>query len=84
MRSRVSSLERTTNTDNTSTATTTPEGIPPLNPLPENPDSNSMDGADIQLPKFNGNGEKDLEQHWFLYEAVWMVRLFHNAGIKKA
>ena len=81
---RVSSLDRTTNTDNFGTTTNTPEGIPPLNPLLGNLDANSMDGVDIRLPTFNGNGTKDPEQHWVLCEAVWMVRLVHNADIKKA
>ena len=39
--------------------------------------------ASIWLPTFNGNGAEDPEQHWFLYEVVWMVRLEHNADIKK-
>ena len=42
-----------------------------------------MAGADIQLLTFNGNGAEDPKQHWFLYEVVCMVRLVHNADIKK-
>ena len=42
-----------------------------------------MATIDIQLPTFNGDGIEDLEQHWFLCEAIWMVRLVHNANIKK-
>ena len=54
-----------------------------MNPFPENSDANSMVGAYILLPTFNGNGAEDLEQHWFLCKAVWMVRLVHNADINK-
>ena len=72
------------NTDSASTATSAQEGTPPLDPLLEKPDANSMAGADIQLPTFNGNGAEDSEQHWFLCEAVWMVRLVHNEDIRKA
>ena len=50
--------------------TSSQEGSPPLNPLPENPNTNSMAGADIRLPTFNGNGAKDPEKNWFLCEAV--------------
>ena len=35
--------------------------------------TNTMDGADIKLPIFNGNGLEDPEQHWFLCEAMWTV-----------
>ena len=55
-----------------------------MNIVPENPDTNSMAVIDVRLPTFNGNGTKDLEQHWFLCEAIWMVHLVHNADIKKA
>ena len=43
-----------------------------------------MARTNVRLPTFNGNGTEDLEQYWFLCEAVWMVRLVHNADIKKA
>ena len=55
-----------------------------MNSEPENLDANSMAAIDVRLPIFYGNGTKYLEQHWFLCEAVWMVRLVHNADIKKA
>ena len=42
-----------------------------------------MDGADIRLPTFNGNGAEDPEQHWFLYEDVWMVHQVHSAYRRK-
>ena len=40
--------------------------------------------TDVQLPTFNGNGMEDPEQHWFLCEAVWILRLVHGADVKKA
>ena len=43
-----------------------------------------MDGEDIWLPTFNGNGAEDPEQHWFICEVIWMVRLVENADLKKA
>ena len=43
-----------------------------------------MAGHDIRLPRFNGNGAEDPEQHWFLSEVVWMVFQVHNAYIGKA
>ena len=42
-----------------------------------------MVGEDIILPTFNGNGAEDPEQHRFLCEVVWMVRLVHNVEPKK-
>ena len=44
-RSIVSSTERIANTNNTSPGTSAQEGTPPLNPVPENPDANSMDAT---------------------------------------
>ena len=43
-----------------------------------------MDGIDIKLPIFNGNGLEDPEQHLFLCEAVWTVRQIQDENIKKA
>ena len=48
-----------------------------------NPSATLMVGTDVRLPTFNGNGIEDLEKHWFLCEAVWMVRLVHNSDINK-
>ena len=84
VRSRVSSPERTATIGSVSPATSVREGTPPVNSEPGNPDTNSMVATDVRLPTFNGNGMEHLEQHWFLYEAVWMVCLVHNADIKKA
>ena len=82
-RSRVSSPERTGNTDSASPGTSAQEGTPPLNPVPEEPHANSMAATDVRLPTFNGNGMEDPKQHWFLCDVVWMVRLVHSADIKK-
>ena len=60
------------------------ERTPPLEYSSDNLGANSMVGADIRLLTFNGNGAEDPEQHWFLYEAMWMVHLVHNADLKKA
>ena len=84
VRSRVSSPEMTINTDSASPVTSTQEGTPPLISIPENIDANSIAVMDVRFPTLNGNRTKDLEKHWFLCEAVWMVRLVHNADIKKA
>ena len=82
VRSRASSPERVVNTDSASTTTSTQKVTPLLNSS-DNNDANSMARHDIRLPTFNGNGAEDLEQHWFLYEHVWMVRLVHNADLRK-
>ena len=68
------------------------QGIPsvtPVNPVNpgtpvNNPNATLIVGTDVRLPTFNGNGTEDLEQHWFLYEAVWMVHLVNNDDIQKA
>ena len=39
---------------------------------------------DIKLPIFRGTGLEDLEQHWFLCEAVWNVKQVQNNDIKMA
>ena len=83
VRSRSLSPERVVHTDSASTMNTA-QGIPPsvIYSL-DNTDAKSMAGEDIRLPTFNGNGAEDPEQHWFLCEAVCMVRQVHNADIKK-
>ena len=58
--------------------------MPPINYSSDKPDAKSMAGHDIHLPRVNGNGVEDPEQHWFLCESFWMVRLVHNAYLKKA
>ena len=47
------------------------------------PAVNTMVGTNIKFPIFNGNGLKDLEQHWFLCEVVWTVRQIQDENIKK-
>ena len=42
-----------------------------------------MATTNVKLPTFNGNGIEDLEQHWFLCEAVWMVCLVQKVDINK-
>ena len=70
VRSRASSPERVFNTDSSSTVTSVQEGTPPLNYSLDNPDANSMVGENIGLPTLNGNGAKDLEKNWVLYEVA--------------
>ena len=48
------------------------------------PPTNTMVGDDIKLPIFNGSGLEDLEQHWFLCEAVWTIQQIQDENIKKA
>ena len=84
VRSRASYPKRVVNIDSASIATSMQEGTPPLNYSSDNHDANSMVGHDIRLPTFNGNGVEDLEQHWFLCEVVWMVRLVHNVDLENA
>ena len=48
------------------------------------PTTNTMVGANIKLAIFNGNGLEDLETHWFLCEAVCIVRQIQDKNIKKA
>ena len=39
-------------------------------------------GDDMKLPIFKGTGAEDLEQHWFLCEAVWTIKAIHHDNIK--
>ena len=43
-----------------------------------------MDGNDIKLPIFNGNGLEDPSHHWFLCEFVWTVRQVQDEAINKS
>ena len=38
----------------------------------------------MKLPMFHGNGTNDLEQYWFLCEAVQMVRQTTNEDVNKS
>ena len=72
------------NTGSTSVVTSE-QGIPPsLNFSLNNPDTDTMDEADIRLPTFNRNGIEDLEQNWFLCEVVWTVFQVQSENIRKA
>ena len=59
--------------------------VNPANPrnLVKNPNATLMERTDVRLPTFNGNRIENLEQHWFLCEAVWTVRLVNNDDIQK-
>ena len=48
------------------------------------PTTNTMAGAKIKLPIFNGNRLEDPEQHWYLCDIVWTVRKIQDENIKKA
>ena len=42
-----------------------------------------MEGDDLKLPLFHGNGTEYLEQYWFLCELVWTVKQVQDEYIKK-
>ena len=42
-----------------------------------------MVGDDTNLPLFHGNGTDDLEQYWFLQEAMWTIRHTTDDDVKK-
>ena len=42
-----------------------------------------MASDEAKLPLFHGNGTDDLEQYWFLCEAVWTVRQTVDDDVKK-
>ena len=39
---------------------------------------------DIKLPIFKGTGSEDLEQFWFLCEAVWTAKTITDQDTKRA
>ena len=90
MRPRSSSPENIENTSSPSVGTGV-QGGPSVTPInlttPGNPVkklyATLMEGTYIRLPTFNENGIEDSEQHWFLCEAVWTVRLVNNDEIQK-
>ena len=43
-----------------------------------------MVGDEMKLPIFNGNGIDDLEQYWFLCEAIWTARQTIDDDVKKS
>ena len=42
-----------------------------------------MEGDDMKLPMFHGNGTDDQEQYWFLCEAVWTVKQTIDEDVNK-
>ena len=61
------------------------QGIPTIpNFVPTVPLANTMAGADIKLPIFNGNGLEYPDKHCFLCDDVWTVRQIQDENIKKA
>ena len=42
-----------------------------------------MAGDEMKLPIFHGNGTDDLEQYWFLCEAIWTSRQDVDDDVKK-
>ena len=42
-----------------------------------------MVGDKMKLPMFHGNGTDDLEQYWFLCEAIWTTRKTIDDDAKK-
>jgi hypothetical protein len=39
---------------------------------------------EMKLPTFRGDGSKDPEQHWFLYEDVWSIKNIIDEAVKQA
>ena len=42
-----------------------------------------MEGVDVKLPLFQGNGTGDLKQYWFLCEVAWTMKQVQDEDIKK-
>ena len=74
VRSRDLSLINSVNTSNTNTINSVQGSSTSQNFVSTIPAVNTMAGADIKLPIFNGNGLEDREIHWFLSEAVGTMR----------
>jgi hypothetical protein len=39
---------------------------------------------EMKLPIFRGDGYKDLDQHWFMCEAVWNIKSIIDEAIKRS
>jgi hypothetical protein len=39
---------------------------------------------EMRLPIFRGDGSKDLDQHWFLCEAVWSIKQVNDKVVKRS
>ena len=59
--------------------TTPPSGSTAPN---QNPPPRKRMGDDMKLPTFRGRGGEDLEQHWFLCEAVWTIKQVQDDDVK--
>ena len=38
----------------------------------------------LKIPIFHGNGMEDMEQHWFVCEAIWSIKKTTNDRMKIA
>jgi hypothetical protein len=38
---------------------------------------------EMRLPIFRGDGSEDPDQHWFLCEAMWNIKIITNEAIKR-
>ena len=74
-----SSSSQTVPTTATSPSATPPSGSSTKNQHP--PRRNRMED-DMKLPIFKGTGAQDLEQHWYLCEAMWTIRSINDDTIK--
>ena len=45
-----------------------------------NPPQVTMAGSFTRYPEFSGRGNDDVEQHWYLCEAIWRARQTLDAG----
>ena len=45
-----------------------------------NPPQVNMAGSFTRYPEFSGRGNDDVEQHWYLYEAIWRAQQTPNVG----
>ena len=71
------------NTSTTNTVNSRQGSSTHPNFVPTVPPANIMDGANIKLPIFNGNGLEDANQHLFLCDTVWTVQQIQDENIKK-
>ena len=39
---------------------------------------------EMRLPTFKGDGSEDPDHHWFLYEAVWIIKNIIDEAVKRA
>ena len=58
--------------------------LPPPPPPPPPRSTMAHVNDDIKLPVFRGTGSKDLEQFWFLCEAVWTTKNIMDQNTRRA